>query len=100
MENKDLIVNGQLEDIQTNLNEFIHNQKIEKKEETHAKQMTEQEQRVAKVEQEKQRLEETLKACQLKLKDQQETIKTFYSKVSNVQAENARLVETIEHMMN
>ena len=34
-ENKDLLVNNQLEDIQTNLNEFRHQQTLEKKEVSH-----------------------------------------------------------------
>lgn len=34
-ENKDLMVNNQLEDIQTNLNEYVFSQKLAKKEEAH-----------------------------------------------------------------
>ena len=73
MENKDLIVNGQLEDIQTNLNDYMHNQKIEKKEETFAKQMTMKDQEykegIAKLEEEKLRLEQTVEADKIKLKE-------------------------------
>ena len=43
-ENRDLVINNQLEGIQTNLNEFRHQQALEKKEVSHTEQQLQQQQ--------------------------------------------------------